>query len=93
MKRCECGRCDIELGIVSLFSVGRGQQRRLGGEFEQSFVVRACKCGAERMKTSQMEIVQFRLGGGMSAFLTHVRLGTSLLVGELKLDAVDFAGV
>jgi len=37
--------------------------------------------------------VQLRLGAGMSAFLTDVRLGTSLFVGELQFDAVNFARV
>ena len=45
------------------------------------------------MKLSQVQIVQLRLGAGMSAFLTDVRLGTSLFVGELQFDAVNFACV
>ena len=45
------------------------------------------------MKLSQVQVVQLRLGAGMSAFLTDVRLGTSLFVGELQFDAVNFARV
>jgi len=75
-------------------SFGRWQQRRLaGGELEKSFVVRALQSGAVRMKSTQMEVVMLRLRCGVSTFLTHVRLGSSLLVGELQLDAVNFARV
>ena len=45
------------------------------------------------MKLPQMKVVKFWLRGRVTTLLADVGLGTSLLVGELKFSAVNFARV